>query len=545
MAVLADLLVRFGADSSGLRKELEGVQGELQKFPKAAESATKGAEKGFSSLGEAAKRYARDQRAEAKTAGFFVNQLADVIPISSEAKGSLTELGGAMVGGGALGIGLAVATVSVGLLAKAFYEQSKAAEEALAATKKWGDDLRQQLDQNLNAARLLNAEIREGALGRAQVQADIDRAAAANKLAEATKRKAEADKAFADAEESMQQTGLFFGYADTKKNAEEATKNYESALENVRAVTARTEAELTKTRIAAGKEQTRAVEEAYDKQTAAAKADYDKRLKMAQDAAKLGEPFASGADDNMLGGRTFTKLDESRPDMQRFNDLVAEQARVWEETRTPAEKYADELERLRTLYDETAIDQDTYNRAVAKATDAYAQSNQVAATMFSAVGHGFRELITGANSLAGAAEGVWNRMLDAFVSMVEQMVVKWLTAQAVMAAASVATAGAGAGPASWLGGVYGGGLGAEFFADGGDIRAGQLAIVGERGPEVFVPGASGKIIPNDQLGGGGSRTIVIAPQLADGYGFADWWARNEDHIVGRMNRLAYLGRTGG
>lgn len=38
--------------------------------------------------------------------------------------------------------------------------------------------------------------------------------------------------------------------------------------------------------------------------------------------------------------------------------------------------------------------------------------------------------------------------------------------------------------------------GAKPFAKGGEINAGQLALVGERGPELFVPKTSGTIIPN-------------------------------------------------
>jgi TP901 family phage tail tape measure protein len=40
------------------------------------------------------------------------------------------------------------------------------------------------------------------------------------------------------------------------------------------------------------------------------------------------------------------------------------------------------------------------------------------------------------------------------------------------------------------------------FAEGGAIRAGQLAIVGERGPELFRPSVSGSIVPSDKLRGG-------------------------------------------
>ena len=39
------------------------------------------------------------------------------------------------------------------------------------------------------------------------------------------------------------------------------------------------------------------------------------------------------------------------------------------------------------------------------------------------------------------------------------------------------------------------------FADGGSISGGKPAIVGERGPELFVPGRSGSIVPNNAMGG--------------------------------------------
>lgn len=41
------------------------------------------------------------------------------------------------------------------------------------------------------------------------------------------------------------------------------------------------------------------------------------------------------------------------------------------------------------------------------------------------------------------------------------------------------------------------------FADGGSPPVGRASIVGENGPELFVPSVSGRIIPNHQLGSGG------------------------------------------
>ena len=48
-----------------------------------------------------------------------------------------------------------------------------------------------------------------------------------------------------------------------------------------------------------------------------------------------------------------------------------------------------------------------------------------------------------------------------------------------------------------------------FFADGGRPPVGRPSIVGERGPELFVPGRSGTIVPNHELGGGGSTSVVV------------------------------------
>ena len=49
-----------------------------------------------------------------------------------------------------------------------------------------------------------------------------------------------------------------------------------------------------------------------------------------------------------------------------------------------------------------------------------------------------------------------------------------------------------------------------FFADGGRPPVGRASIVGERGPELFVPDRAGTIVPNHQLGGmGGSTNVVV------------------------------------
>lgn len=46
-------------------------------------------------------------------------------------------------------------------------------------------------------------------------------------------------------------------------------------------------------------------------------------------------------------------------------------------------------------------------------------------------------------------------------------------------------------------------------AAGGPVMAGSPYLVGEKGPELFMPGKSGTIIPNNALGGGGSTSVVV------------------------------------
>lgn len=56
---------------------------------------------------------------------------------------------------------------------------------------------------------------------------------------------------------------------------------------------------------------------------------------------------------------------------------------------------------------------------------------------------------------------------------------------------------------SGIGNFFGG-----FFANGGPVTAGKGYIVGERGPEMFMPRTAGTIVPNEGLNSGGGETTV-------------------------------------
>lgn len=52
-----------------------------------------------------------------------------------------------------------------------------------------------------------------------------------------------------------------------------------------------------------------------------------------------------------------------------------------------------------------------------------------------------------------------------------------------------------------------------FFADGGPVAAGKVHVVGERGPELFVPQGAGAIVPNHALRGGGGVSVTVINQI--------------------------------
>lgn len=96
-------------------------------------------------------------------------------------------------------------------------------------------------------------------------------------------------------------------------------------------------------------------------------------------------------------------------------------------------------------------------------------------------------------------------MLSGFIDVIRRMV-------ANAAAAKLAEALFGnsdTGTDGLLSGVLNG-LFSGYRASGGSVSAGKSYIVGEQGPELFMPGASGAIAPNAALAGTGSSTINVS-----------------------------------
>ena len=76
-----------------------------------------------------------------------------------------------------------------------------------------------------------------------------------------------------------------------------------------------------------------------------------------------------------------------------------------------------------------------------------------------------------------------------------------------------------------------------MLATGGLANANSPYIVGERGPELFVPSGNGRVIPNNKLGGGGGNIYINVSGAIDQEGTAR-------RIVDVLNNSFYRGTNG-
>lgn len=143
------------------------------------------------------------------------------------------------------------------------------------------------------------------------------------------------------------------------------------------------------------------------------------------------------------------------------------------------------------------------------------QIKQAASSIGGAFTDSFRNVITGSMSAQEALAGFFNRIADAFMDMAAQIITKMIVIKTLESAIGLFGGGGtqfkGSGPVAFPSGLdiggFGGALG--FRANGGSVKSGSPYMVGERGPELFVPGRSGTIVPNNKLGGGGSANVVV------------------------------------
>lgn len=181
------------------------------------------------------------------------------------------------------------------------------------------------------------------------------------------------------------------------------------------------------------------------------------------------------------------KIDKLREAEDARNAILDEGARLTEALRTPQEKYTDDLFRLNDLLQEGAINWETYSRGVEQAQkqleDAADSTNDAWKDLGLTFTSAFEDAIIEGNNLSDVLKGLERDIL--------RIVMREIITKPMAGAVTDFANGI-------VGSFFGGAR-----ANGGPVSASTPYLVGESGPELFIPNSSGTIEPNHRMGGGG------------------------------------------
>lgn len=123
----------------------------------------------------------------------------------------------------------------------------------------------------------------------------------------------------------------------------------------------------------------------------------------------------------------------------------------------------------------------------------------VAASGLKSLNDGIVEAIMGAKSLGSVFKNVANQIIADLIRIAVQKAIVGPLAEA-------------------LGNVFTGGTSfGGSFAAGGAPPVGRISLVGEKGPELFVPKVPGQIIPNHALGGGSAQRVLVSVEASEDF----------------------------
>ena len=129
----------------------------------------------------------------------------------------------------------------------------------------------------------------------------------------------------------------------------------------------------------------------------------------------------------------------------------------------------------------------------------------------------FKGIIDGSMTAREALSGFFSSVASAFLDMSAKIIAKWIEMTILNSILSLfpggstpTTTGVGTNFSSAIGNDTGISWASALTkrASGGPVSAGTPYMVGEKGPELFMPGRSGTIIPNNAMGGGSTNVVV-------------------------------------
>ena len=159
-----------------------------------------------------------------------------------------------------------------------------------------------------------------------------------------------------------------------------------------------------------------------------------------------------------------------------------------------------------------------------------------AETIGNAFGESFKGIVKGSMTAQEALRNLFMRTADAFLDMAAQMIAQQIRMKILGIGLRFFGGGSGGETDVFAGKGFTAATPGEVtmknFANGGRPPVGKPSIVGERGPELFVPNSAGTIIPNHNLG---STTVVVN---VDASGSSVEGDEEQSRELGRMISVA-------
>ena len=195
-----------------------------------------------------------------------------------------------------------------------------------------------------------------------------------------------------------------------------------------------------------------------------------------------------------------------------FTDPQGEKAKHLEQLK---EKLKDLMNPMKQMQQASAAIGDAFGNSIQGMLDGTMTAKQALGNFFKSVSDSFLQMAT--NIIKAAIEMLAFQIIAALFPGVGQV--------GSFAASSMTAPGLGGkgalGPKGGFGGFGGGGIGGSLggasygsgkikpLAKGGSAIGGMPYLVGEKGPELFVPGKSGTVMPNGSFGGIGNITVNV------------------------------------
>ena len=193
-----------------------------------------------------------------------------------------------------------------------------------------------------------------------------------------------------------------------------------------------------------------------------------------------------------------------------------------ESARTPLQIYIDQVKEYSQWLDELYINQEEFDRLRDKAYEDFNKKLKKTDDILEDIRDGFKSLgasiVDAFMSGKNAGEMFKSVLIDIFKRIASKqfnqlfdMVVPESKGTLGFLSSLTSRLNGGFGTGSKFGNLDIGG----FLADGGPVQGNEAYVIGERGPELFVPNASGTIVPNHMLMGGGQTVNYNGPYIAN------------------------------